>query len=80
MRNVDSDSGNSVAPVVFVLLLVNGLLLLGAWAVSPPPISPPRTPWPRISETLYLHRSDLAAIAIGTVAIVLVCLTIGVLI
>jgi hypothetical protein len=75
MRNVDSDSGNSFAPVVFVLLLVNGLLLLGAWTVSPP-----RTPWPRLSETLYLHRSDLAAIAFGTVAIVLICLTIGVLI
>jgi hypothetical protein len=76
---VDGESGNSIGPVVLVVLLVNGLLILGAWAVSPSRNSPRRTPGPGISETLYLHREDFAAIALATVAIGLFWLTIGVL-
>jgi hypothetical protein len=59
--------------IVFVTLFaLGGLLLLGASAVPPS-----RIPWPVISEPLYVHRSNLAMIGTGTIAIALICLSIA---
>lgn len=61
--------------IVFVTLFaLGGLLLLGASAVPPS-----RIPWQVISEPLYVHRSNLAAIGVGTIAIALTCLNFAVL-
>lgn len=60
--------------VVFVPLFTLGLLLAAASAVSPA-----RIPWPVLSRPLYLHRTDLAVIGIGTIALALLCLNIAVL-
>ena len=59
----------SGALVVFVLLFALGVLMAAASAVSPAWI-----PWPAISRPLYLHRTDLAVIGIGTIALALLCL------
>lgn len=70
----ERDAGASGALLVLLPLLVLGLLLLGASGVSPA-----RIPWPGIAEPLYLHRSDIALLGIGAIAIALVCLNIAVL-
>ncbi|HEV3480552.1 MAG TPA: hypothetical protein VG144_14035 [Gaiellaceae bacterium] len=57
--------------VTFAVL--TGLLLIGASAVPPA-----RVPWPAIARPLFVHRSNLAAIGMGTIAIALVCLNIAV--
>jgi hypothetical protein len=67
----DTDSPVSGPLLAFVPLFAFGLLLVGASTVSPS-----RVPWPVISETLYLHRADLAAIGIGTIALALLCLAV----
>jgi hypothetical protein len=59
----------------FVMLFVLGGLLLIGVSVVPPA----RVPWPVVARPLYEHRSNLAAIGIGTIAIVLICLNIAVL-
>jgi hypothetical protein len=64
----DSASG---ALLVFILLFTLGVLMAAASAVSPAWI-----PWPAISRPLYLHRTDLAVIGIGTIALALLCLNI----
>jgi hypothetical protein len=60
--------------VFLTLFALGGLLLLGASAVPPS-----RIPWQVISEPLYVHRSNLAAIGLGTIAIALACLNFAVL-
>jgi len=60
--------------LVFIPLLALGLLLLATSKVSPE-----RVPWPAISEPLYLHRANLAAIGIGAIALAVLCLNIVVL-
>ncbi|HEU6445064.1 MAG TPA: hypothetical protein VFL61_08415 [Gaiellaceae bacterium] len=60
--------------VVFAAFLLLGALMLGASAV------PPRhVPWPVLAEPLFVHRSNLAALGIGTVALAFLCLNIAVL-
>jgi hypothetical protein len=54
------------AVVVFVPLFAVGLLLLGVAAVPPA-----RIRWNAVSMPLYVHRSNLAAIGIGTIALAL---------
>ena len=71
-----AQTGSAVSGVLlaFVPLFALGLLLLGASTISPS-----RVPWPVIAEPLYLHRANLAAIGIGTLALALLCLNIAVL-
>lgn len=69
-----TDSPPSGVLVVFGPLFALGLLLVTASAVSPA-----RVPWPVLSKPLYLHRTDLAVIGIGTIALALLCLNIAVL-
>ncbi len=71
---LSQDNPLSGALFVFVPLFILGLLLAAASAVSPA-----RVPWPAISKPLYLHRTDLAVIGTGTIALALLCLNIGVL-
>ena len=68
---LEADSERPGAVLIFVPLFVLGFLLVGASAIPPG-----RVPWPAVAEPLYLHRFDLAAIGIGTVAIALLCLNI----
>ena len=70
----DSESPASGALIVFGGMIGMGLLLLGAAAVSPA-----RVPWPVVSEPLYLYRSNLAAIGLGTVALGLLLINAAVL-
>ncbi len=70
----ETDSPVSGPLLAFAPLFALGLLLLAASAVSPA-----RVPWQVISEPLYLHRANLAAIGIGTIALALLCLNIVVL-
>jgi hypothetical protein len=58
----------------FVMLFVLGGLLLIGVSVVPPA----RVPWPVVARPLYEHRSNLALIGIGTIAIALICLNIAV--
>jgi hypothetical protein len=60
--------------VVFTAFLLLGALLLGASAVPPR-----RVPWPVLAEPLFVHRSNLATLGIGTIALALLCLNIAVL-
>jgi hypothetical protein len=71
---VETSPSVSGAVVVLVPLFVLGLILLGAASVPPA-----RLPWPVVSEPLYVHRSNLAAIGVGTIALALLCLNIAVL-
>jgi hypothetical protein len=74
-RLSETDTPVSGGVIVFVTLFaLGGLLLVGASAV--PPL---RIPWPAISEPLSVHRSNLAAIGTGTIAIAVICLNIAVL-
>ena len=59
---------------VFGGLVILGFLLLGASAVPPA-----RVPWPAVAEPLFAHRSDLAALGIGTIAVAFLCLNAAVL-
>jgi hypothetical protein len=59
----------------FVMLFVLGGLLLIGVSVVPPA----RVPWPVVARPLYEHRSNLALLGIGTIAIALICLNIAVL-
>jgi hypothetical protein len=60
--------------LAFIPLLVIGLLLVGLTAVPPT-----RIPWPVISQPLYLHRPNLAAIGFGAIALALLVLNAAVL-
>ena len=60
--------------LAFVPLLLIGLLLVGLTAVPPT-----RIPWPVISQPLYLHRPNLAAIGFGAIALALLVLNAAVL-
>jgi hypothetical protein len=42
-------------------------------------VPPRRIPWPVLAGPLFVHRGDLVAIGIGTVALALLCLNIAVL-
>jgi hypothetical protein len=53
--------------------MLAGLLLIGISVVPPA-----RVPWPVVARPLYEHRSNLALIGIGTIAIALICLNIAV--
>ena len=57
--------------VTFAVL--GGLLLIVASAVPPA-----RVPWPVLAGELFTHRSNLAAIGMGTIAVALICLNIAV--
>jgi hypothetical protein len=65
-------SGGGLALVL--LLFTLGLLMVSASAVPPA-----RVPWPAVAESLYLHRSDLTAVGIGTVILALLYLNVAVL-
>lgn len=69
-----TDSPVSGAFVVLIPLFALGLLLLAASAFSPAIVA-----WQAITEPLYRHRADLAAIGIGTIALALLCLNIAIL-
>jgi hypothetical protein len=59
----------------FVMLFtVGGLLLIGVSVIPPA-----RVPWSVVARPLSEHRSNLAAIGIGTIAIILICLNIAAL-
>jgi hypothetical protein len=74
-RLSETDTPISGGVIVFVTLsALGGLLLVGASAVPPS-----RVPWLAISEPLSVHRSNLAAIGTGTIAIAVICLNIAVL-
>lgn len=60
--------------VAFGALVIFGLLMLGASAVPPR-----RVPWPVVAEPLFAHRSDLATLGIGTIAVAFLCLNAAVL-
>ena len=62
----DTGTALSGVAVVFGALLILGALLVGASAVSPR-----RVPWPVVADPLVAHRSDLAALGIGVIAIAL---------
>ena len=68
---VDASSG--------VLALVVSLFVLGLALVSVSALPPARVPWPMVSESLYLHRSGLTVVGIGTIALGLLCLNAAVL-
>ncbi|MGH3064468.1 MAG: hypothetical protein ACRDMK_09025 [Gaiellaceae bacterium] len=59
---------------VFAALCALGLLVLGLSAVPPR-----RIPWPVLAGPLFVHRGDLVAIGIGTIALALLCLNFAVL-
>jgi len=67
----------ATASGVFVVVLM--LFALGLLFVSASAVPPGRVPWPAVSESLYLHRSDLTVLGIGTMALGLVCLNFAVL-
>jgi hypothetical protein len=71
---VPQRSEPEAAPLIVVPLFMLGLLLLGASAVPPR-----RVRWTAIAHPLNLHRSDLAAIGLGTIALALLWLNIAVL-
>jgi hypothetical protein len=74
-RSSETDFPVSGSLIAFITLFASGgMLLLGASTV---PRS--RIPWLVISEPLDVHRSYLAAIGTGTIAIALICLNIAVL-
>ena len=52
-----------------VLALVGALFVLGLGLVFVSAVPPGRVPWPVVSEPLYLHRSDLTVVGIGTIAL-----------
>jgi hypothetical protein len=58
---------------VFATLCALGLLMLGLSAVPPR-----RIPWP-VAGPLFVHRGNLVAMGIGTIALALLCLNIAVL-
>ncbi|HET7857445.1 MAG TPA: hypothetical protein VFL41_13390 [Gaiellaceae bacterium] len=60
----DTGAALSGAAVVFGALLILGALLVGASAVPPR-----RVPWPVVADPLVAHRSDLATLGIGVIAI-----------
>jgi hypothetical protein len=62
-----------------VFVVVFSLFALGLLLVSASAVPPARMPWPALSESLYLHRSDLTVLGIGTMALGLVCLNFAVL-
>lgn len=70
-------SNGETASGVFVVVL--SLFALGLLLVSASAVPPARVPWPTVSESLYLHRSDLTALGIGTLMLGLVCLNFAVL-
>jgi GAF domain-containing protein len=57
------------APVVLPLVGLGLVLLLGAYVVSVR-----RIPWPAVAQPLYAHRSDVAAIGFGAIAVGLLLL------
>lgn len=59
----------SGAAVVFGALMLVGMLMLAASAVPPR-----RVPWPVVAEPLFLHRTDLATLGVGTIAVAFLCL------
>jgi hypothetical protein len=59
--------------LVVTFAVLGGLLLIGASAVPPA-----RVPWPVLARPLFIHRSNLAAIGMGTIAVALICLNIAV--
>jgi hypothetical protein len=73
---VDSEDDSAIGGplLAFVPLLLIGLLLVGLTAVPPT-----RIPWPVISQPLYLHRPNLAAIGFGAIALALLVLNAAVL-
>ena len=72
---VGSEDDSAIGPLLaFVPLLLIGLLLVGLTAVPPT-----RIPWPVISQPLYLHRPNLAAIGFGAIALALLVLNAAVL-
>jgi hypothetical protein len=66
--------GVPAALVVFVPLFAVGVLLLGVAAVPPA-----RIRWNAVSMPLYYHRSNLAAIGIGTIVLALLLINAAVL-
>ena len=70
----EDDSAIGGPLLAFVPLLLLGLLLVGLTAVPPT-----RIPWPVISQPLYLHRPNLAAIGFGAIALALLVLNAAVL-
>lgn len=60
--------------LAFASIVAFGLLFLAVSAVPPR-----RIPWPTVAAPLFLHRSNIAVIGIGAIAIALVCLNIAVL-
>jgi len=42
-------------------------------------VPPARIPWPVVSESLYGHRSDLAVVGLGSIALGLLCGNVAVL-
>src|SRR5262245_26573728 len=60
--------------VIFGALIALGFLVVGVSAVPPR-----RVPWPVVSEPLVAHRSQLATLGIGTIALALLCLNVAVL-
>ena len=73
---VDSEDDSAIGGplLAFVPLLLIGLLLVGLTAVPPS-----RIPWTVISQPLYLHRPNLAAIGFGAIALALLVLNAAVL-
>jgi hypothetical protein len=70
-----SEAAVSGELLLFVTLAgLGGLLLITAAAVPPA-----RVPWPVIGKPLYTHRSNLAVIGMGTIAVALICLNLAVL-
>jgi hypothetical protein len=68
----ESDTPAQGGLFYFVMLFVVGALLLIGVSVVPPA----RVPWPVVAGPLYEHRSNLAAIGIGTMGIALICLSV----
>jgi hypothetical protein len=69
-----SEAAVSNRVFLFVMLAVlGGLLLIGASAVPPA-----RVPSPALAGALFTHRSNLAAIGMGTIAVALICLNLAV--
>jgi hypothetical protein len=64
----------SGAVFVVAALCALGLLMLGLSAVPPR-----RVPWPVLAGPLFVHRGNLVAIGVGTIALALLCLNIAVL-
>jgi hypothetical protein len=61
--------------LVFASLVALGLILLVSSAVPAR-----RVPWTFISEPLFLHRSNLAVVGIGAIAVGLLLLNIAVMV